>query len=66
MLEGFLTLCLRVLRRSLIGRLGYSLLVAPEVWLCAKGVVLLEQDLLVFLRLKCLMFLHCLSRLRLD
>ena len=66
MLEGFLTLCLRVLRRSLVGRLGYSLLVALEVWLCAKVVVLLEQDLLVFLHLKCLMFLRCLSHLRLD
>ena len=66
MLEGSLTLYLRVLRRSLVGRLGYSLLVAPEVWLCVKVVVLLEQDLLVFLRSKCLMSLRCLSRLRLD
>ena len=66
MLEDSLTLYLRVLRRFLIGQLGYSLLVALEVWLCAKGVVLLEQDLLVFLHLKCLMFLRCLSHLRLG
>ena len=38
-----------MLRRSLVGRLELFSSSYLEVWLCAKVVVLLEQDLLVFL-----------------